>query len=114
MYIGIETRGKDARNEVRKVLRCQARILFKNAPSLSGRTFDISPSGICIIAPEHIAPGQSCGLSFSTPIAGKIIEVNTLAKVAYSICIGTTGFRVGFQFVDPDPAARAAINQILK
>lgn len=63
------------------------------------------------MTPEHIESGQLCGIALETPVHGKMVEVNTVAKIVYGICVGTTGFRVSQQFTDIDPASKIAINK---
>jgi c-di-GMP-binding flagellar brake protein YcgR len=113
MDMSANSKTEEARTEARKLLRCQATVLLKNAPSLKTRTIDVSLSGISLMAPENIVPGKLCGIAFEAAVNGKIRQVNAVGKVVYSICVGTSGFRIGLQFTDIDAPSRAALGQIL-
>lgn len=113
MKINTSVNPKDARTEVRTLLRCNAQILFRDAPPMPARTVDISTKGICVIVPQDLARGQECGITFKTSIDGDQVEVNVVGKVVYSICVGTQGFRIGYQFTNVEPASRHAIDQLI-
>jgi c-di-GMP-binding flagellar brake protein YcgR len=104
---------RDARAAPRKVLRCGAKVLFTNTSPLKVRMVDISTSGMCLMAPENIAADQICNIVFETTVHEKIYRLSVIAKSVYSICIGTSGFRVGMQFTNIDPAAQTTLNQIM-
>ncbi|HYD79426.1 MAG TPA: PilZ domain-containing protein [Paucimonas sp.] len=104
---------KDGRTEARTVLRVSATVLFKNAPPMPGKTIDISPSGLALLGEEQLIPGTECGVRFTAMVQGKIMKVEAVARVVYSICVGITGFRTGFQFTNMDPASKTAITQII-
>lgn len=102
---------KQERSEARTALRCKATVLFQSAPPVTGKTIDISPHGMGIHVPDHVAPGTLCGIKFTTLVNGKVVTIEVVAKVVYSIC-ANAGFRVGFQFTNVDHAAKQAITQI--
>jgi c-di-GMP-binding flagellar brake protein YcgR len=77
------------------------------------RTLDISTAGIAIIVPENIPQGELCGVSLETFVNGKMAQINAVAKVVYCICVGTTGFRVGMQFTNVEPAGQVALAQLM-
>jgi hypothetical protein len=103
----------ESRSGPRTVLRVAATIHFKDAPPMPAKTIDIAQDGLSLLAPEHVPPGTQCGIRFTAMIQGRIAKVEAVAKVVYSICVGTTGFRVGCQFTDMDADTRAAVRQIV-
>lgn len=105
---------KESRTETRKLLRCPAKVTLKNTAPQLGRTIDISPSGISVMVSEHMTPGIPCVVAFDPSINGKTITVNAAARVIYSICVGTTGFRTGFQFVEIDETTARSIRALAK
>ena len=105
---------KDGRVEVRKILRCSARIVINDAIRLKGRTIDISVSGISVMVEEPIASLQKCRIYFDAPAGNKIVNVNIAARAIYSTCVGTSGFRVGFQFDQTDDAGMKLIRQLVQ
>jgi c-di-GMP-binding flagellar brake protein YcgR len=104
---------KNDRSEPRKILRGPATLLRKNQSSLRVRTVDISTAGIAIIGPENIAQGQLCGISLATFVNGNMAEINAVGKVVYSICVGTTGFRIGMHFTEVEAAGQVALTQLM-
>jgi len=108
------TASKDLRAESRKVLRCTARIVLNNATQIKGRTLDISMGGISVMLDEPLAVQQQCSIEFDAPVGGKIVNVNVMAKSTYCTCVGTSGFRVGFQFGQKSEAALKAIRQLMQ
>lgn len=105
---------KNNRSEPRRILRTPATLLFKDRPPVRVRTIDISTSGIAIMVPMNVAEGQSCGISVDTFVNGRMVQINAVAKVIYSICVGTTGFRVGMQFTNVEPAGQTALAQLME
>ena len=104
---------KDSRLEARKILRCVARVSLSNATQIKARTIDISMSGISLMLDEPIATAQQCTIAFEAPGGGKMVKVNVTAKSMYCTCVGTSGFRVGFQFDQRNEAIAKTIRQLL-
>ncbi|MES2299624.1 MAG: PilZ domain-containing protein [Pseudomonadota bacterium] len=92
----------DTRSSARKNFRCNALVLLNKAPSLQGRTMDLGSSGISVVIPEQLAPGQVCMIAFETLLQNRKFKLQQRAKVVYAIC-GSAGFRTGFQFIDLAP-----------
>jgi c-di-GMP-binding flagellar brake protein YcgR len=103
----------DVRSETRTVLRVGATILFKDAAPMHAKTIDIGLRGMALLSPEQVTPGTLCGIRFSAMIQGKMTKVEAVARVVYSICVGTAGFRIGYQFTDMDSASKTAVTQIV-
>lgn len=105
---------KEARAEARKILRCTAKVVGGNGTQVSARTMDISMSGISLMVAEPLAPSQQYTIVFDAFANEKLIKVNAPAKVVYCICVGTSGFRVGFQFDQKNEIAMRSIRQLLQ
>lgn len=104
----------EARIAPRKAIRCRAKIVLDDKISLDARTVDISSSGICMILAEQLPAGRACLIAFDIPINGKMRKIRAVAKAVYSICSGTEGFRVGFQFVQVDAATTMTITELTR
>jgi len=105
---------KDSRAEVRKTLRCSARIILNNAMQIKARTIDISMSGISLMLDEPIATSQQCSIAFEASAGGRLLKINVAAKSMYCTCVGTSGFRVGFQFDQKTEATVKTIRLLLQ
>lgn len=105
---------KDLRHEARKILHCAAKIVPNNATQIKARTIDISMSGISLMLDEPVAISQQCSISFEAPAGTKIVKIDVTAKSLYCTCVGTSGFRVGFQFDQKNEAAMKLIRQLLQ
>jgi hypothetical protein len=106
--------GKDARVEPRKILRCSAKVVLANGTQVKGRTIDVSMSGISIMLYEPIAAAQTCTILFEAPAGSKVLSINVPGKAVYCTCVGTDGFRVGFQFDLRNDVVAKTIRQLLQ
>jgi hypothetical protein len=105
---------KELRTEPRKVFRCVARIVVAGMSPIGGRTIDISSNGISIMVPDHLRPNTLATIQLNAVIGNGIATLNVQARLIYSVCVGTKGFRSGFQFKDADALASKAIRSILQ
>lgn len=103
---------KETRETPRKVLRCAARVALNGAKPISGRSMDISIGGASIMVPEALPLNASCLVGLEPSINGKLVRLVLKARVAYCSCIGTEGFRIGFQFLQLDEAAMRTLRQL--
>lgn len=88
-------------------------VVLDGAAPAPGRTLDISQSGMSLTL-GHMVPAGSAGtVSFEMFIDGKPQIITCRAKVAYCIFSGDD-VKVGFQFVNPDQAAMAAITKFMR
>lgn len=93
---------REIRERPRKQLRCNARVALENKSVLPGRTVDISSGGVSIMLQDSLAVGSPCLVGLEPVINGNVKRMVLKAKVAYCSCIGTQGFRIGFQFLQID------------
>lgn len=105
---------KEARMEARKVLRCAANVILKDGLVVKARGIDLSMSGISLMLEEPIPISQQCMLDFEAPANGKIVKINVGVRSIYCTCVGTSGFRVGFQFDRTNEVIAKSIRQLLQ
>jgi hypothetical protein len=105
---------KELRVEDRKRLSCAATVTAANTPPLLGRTVDISPHGVSIMLPRPLNVGGQFTISFDTMTGEKLRSVKATGKVAYCICVGTSGFRSGFQFQQLDVHNAKTIRELMQ
>jgi len=110
---------KDARADVRKILHCPVRIIAKNGNVIRGRSLDVSTGGMSVMLNEPFDGAPQCVVTFEALSAsqltnGKPISVTVAAEAVYSICVGTSGFRVGFKFDRSNEGAAKALRQLLE
>ncbi|PRC94313.1 PilZ domain-containing protein [Solimicrobium silvestre] len=94
---------KEGRSHLRRILHCKVKVISKNGSVLVGRSIDISLTGISVMLDEPFDHAPQCiimfeALSANQLTSSKLINVTVNAEAVYSICVGTTGFRVGFKF----------------
>jgi hypothetical protein len=103
---------EETRSDVRKIFRCTANIVLETGAIVVGRTVDISTVGISIMTPSALARGVCVRVDLSSYENRRVITLNVSAKVKYCICVGTTGFRIGFEFVQVDAATARTISKL--
>jgi len=104
---------REGRSEERKIFRTSGTLFQRGHAPLPIKTLDISTMGIGVMSPEAVREGTTCGIDFSGFAGDRKLHVQVMARVVYCICVGTTGFRLGFQFTDVPPDMRVAINQLV-
>ena len=105
---------KEQRTEARKTLRCAATVSSPKGPPHLGRTVDISLHGVSIMLPKPMSVGDQFTVCFDTMTGNKMHSVKASARVAYCICVGTSGFRSGFQFVQLDERNAKIIKGVMQ
>ena len=103
---------KELRTEQRKVFRCPATVMSPTNYPQAGRTIDISSKGISVMLDKHLSAGDQYTISFNTTLGNQLVSVNASARLVYSICVGTSGFRTGFQFGTLDARTAQVIKQL--
>lgn len=103
----------EARAYPRKLMRCQARVIPRGMSPLRAKTIDISLGGVSLFVPEQLPAGQVCDLGFEAPHNGKMVRVIGTARVIYCVLTGTDGYRIGFQYIQLDPANSKALTELM-
>ncbi len=95
---------KEKRRAARYSLRW--RIHFaSNGHSLSGKTIDVSVSGVSFLSETAVSPSTNAQIRLFLPpsdIVPKGYRLSASAKVVYCILQGKAGFRVGMEFTAMD------------
>ena len=104
----------EARREERKILRCRAIVRFTADVTMVGKTIDVSRGGVCMMVPEQLNKGQVCVVRLEPSIAGVPKVINFIARVAYSICIGVEGFKVGLEITEMENASIPVLAQVMR
>lgn len=107
-----EQQEREKRVEPRRLLRCKARIATQSMGTIKGDTIDISNQGISIMSPLLIDIATSATISFETWQGSRPIAVSFKAMVVNSVCVGTKGFRTGFEIREIDEINKAAIKRL--
>nr|WP_155439849.1 PilZ domain-containing protein [Pseudoduganella ginsengisoli] len=88
-------------------------VVLDGAAPAPGRTLDICPTGLSVTL-GHMVPAGAVGtVSFEMFIDGKPQIITCRSKVTYCIFSGDD-VKVGFQFINPDQAATAAITKFMR
>lgn len=103
----------DQRQISRKILRAKAMVVLDGAAPTPARTLDICPSGLSLTMGHMVPAGSAGNVSFEMFIDGKPQIITCRAKVTYCIFSGDD-VKVGFQFINPDQAAAAAISKFMR
>jgi len=93
------SQGREARRHPRFKLEIDIRINSKTSGILTGRTVDLSESGISAMLKIEVPLGEMVELQFTPP---------NHPITVYAIVRQRNAFRYGFQFIET-PAAREAI-----
>lgn len=103
----------DQRHVSRKILRGKAMVVLDGAAAAPARTLDICQSGISLTMGHMVQAGTAGTVSFEMFIDGKPQVITCRAKVTYCIFSGDE-VKVGFQFINPEQAALAAITKFMR
>jgi len=88
-------------------------VVLDGAAPTPVRTLDISQSGLSVTMGHMVQAGAAGNVSFEMFIDGKPQIITCRAKVAYCIFSGDE-VKVGFQFINPEGAAMAAITKFMR
>ena len=112
---GEEDPWNDRRKAYRKALFARVELMMQGQPVFECKAFDISSSGIGMIAQFNLASGTTFAMRFGLPLRDKqtrLIQVS--AVVSYSIFSGEKkGFKVGLRFSSLSVSTQAALDQYL-
>jgi hypothetical protein len=112
------TATKESRAEVRRILHCPVKVITKSGAVLRGRSLDVSLGGMSVMLNDAFDGAPQCVVSFEALAAGQLtngkpVNVTVAAEAVYSICVGTSGFRVGFKFDRGNEAATKELHLLL-
>ena len=103
----------EQRQAERKVLKTKAKLSIEGDETVVTRTVDISASGMSLSLPKPLKVGLPGHIAFELFFEGKATPINARSKVSY--CIFSNGeFKVGFQFINLELAAMAALSRFLQ
>lgn len=105
----MEMRVVDARTVPRKILRVRAKIVAGQAAVVTGKTFDISDHGVCLMLPAPLRVGAHCMFACDLMLPQGLQPFQAEARVVYAILSGTEGYRTGLEFVQPTAHHRSLI-----
>lgn len=106
--------GAERRAAKRKSLRTQVVLSLKGSMVMT-KAFDISESGIGLVADHNLAAGQQCTIAFNLlQTGGPSFQAQTAAIIAYNTFSAQRGgFALGLQFKSPPPALIEAIRRYI-
>ncbi|SFV16914.1 PilZ domain-containing protein [Pseudoduganella namucuonensis] len=88
-------------------------VVLDGATPAPARTIDICSTGISLTMGHMVPTGQTGQVSFEMLVDGKPMIITSRSKVTYCIFSGDD-VKVGFQFINPEPAALAAIAKFMR
>lgn len=88
-------------------------VVLDGAAAAPARTLDICLSGISLTMGHMVPTGTAGAVSFEMFIDGKPQLITCRVKVTYCIFSGDD-VKVGFQFINPEQAALAAITKFMR
>lgn len=97
----------------RRDFDCRAKLSVGEKASIDVRTIDISLGGVCLMVPEAIPFGQFGVVKFEVQIGAEMQAFSGVARAVYGIPRAGEGYKIGFQFVQLDPANTALIQALL-
>lgn len=103
----------EQRGAARQRVHGSAQVVLSNQRPLSGRLFDISPSGVSIYLDVSLPHGAQAHLQLQIFRNGKCHAIQFEGRSMYSLLSSKDGFRNGFDFVKPDPSSLAKLAECL-
>ena len=103
----------EQRQSRRKILKVKATLTLEGGASMACRTMDAGGDGVCVMLPDAVRAGALGMVRFELFHDGKLTPVNARARVQY--CVLTGGeYKTGFQFVNVELSAMAALSRFLQ
>ncbi len=104
---------EEQRRARRKILKVKATLTLEGGRSMACRTMDAGGDGVCLMLPDAVNGGALGMVRFELFHDGKVTPVNARARVQY--CVLAAGeYKVGFQFVNVELSAMAALSRFLQ
>ena len=94
-------------------MRAKAVVVMDGMPPVQARTLDIGATGMSLTFEHKLEGGHMGQVSFELFLDGKPQIMTCRSKVSYCIFSGDH-FKIGFQFVNLDLNASAAITKFLR
>ena len=105
--------GSDQRLTIRKALRCTATLTLGQGNLVIGKTTDISETGLCVLIPLTVSPGQQGLIEFIAFCGSERVAVRVNFIAVYCV-LKHDDFKVGVQFVHVSAATREAIARLCR
>jgi c-di-GMP-binding flagellar brake protein YcgR len=113
--MSLEVFGGERRHQERWPLRTTATLLLPGGRTVEVRTFDISTTGVGIIAP--VSPKIGTRLSVRVPVPQRpkgMVPFEAPVEVAHvMLSSGEGGFKVGMRYITIDPDALELITRFV-
>ena len=111
----VKPAGQERRTAPRRPMRTAVVLALKNGAMVMTRSFDISESGLGVVADHNLTPGQICTVAFQLVQRGApSFQAQSAAIIAYSTFSGQKGgFALGLQFKSPSAALIEAIRRYM-
>ena len=105
---------EDRRAAPRKILSVRAKLGLPGNKTLTGQTVDVSETGMSVVIPFELRPGQECTISLDLSACGVDSEIQIVGRACYCVKSGPENFRTGMQFVQLTPETKAFITAMLR
>lgn len=105
--------GADARTEKRRAWSRPAKVLVNGTVPKTGRTSDISLSGISVVTADPLPKSATVDIAATFYVGAEITQLVVTGRVMYCVLVGTTGYRSGIQFERIEPSTKSMIHQIV-
>jgi hypothetical protein len=103
----------EQRKSERKVIKVKALVKLEDGEAIMGRTFDLGPNGVGVSLDVPLKTALRARVSIGLLVNGVVTPMHSQAKVQY--CIFSAGeYRIGFQFLQLDPAMGSMLARFLR
>lgn len=103
----------DRRDAPRKTCRVRACLDVGGQFELVGKTLDLSHNGISLLLPQALPQGCVGNLRFLIFVNGNLEPIRARVEVANCVFL-STDVRVGFRFVELDPASKHILGVLMR
>jgi hypothetical protein len=109
-----EVAEEERRAAPRKILSVRAKVEMPGNKTLDGQTVDVSETGMSVVTPFELRPGQECTISLDLSACGVDSEIHIVGRACYCVKSGAETFRTGMQFVQLTAETQAFIAAMLR
>lgn len=104
---------EEQRKSERKLVKVKAMIKLESGEAVMGRTFDLGATGVGILLDIPLKTGIQVRVSVGLLVQGIVTPMHAQGRVQY--CIFSNGeYRIGFQFLQLEPATVAMLARFLR